>query len=289
MKIDTADTYALRRDQYERREHMITWVAAGIASLVAFVAARPLEGAPRCFLQVFFTLALAAGFCAAFARVGFEWKGTVLKRKLIKNPTLEGKVLEASDQEWPKGPEASWITALLTIAAAGIVMLVGIWWPRTQPVQPLPPPPPPVVSSRTELPAISIGAVGPFADCNVDLPSASDGQLNLLIQQYRDHMSSSTRAALIILVGTADNHRLSRRCAAKFGTNENLAVMRANRVRDELEKKLAKEPLPPRFSVLTSGPRHLEADKEGKERQLDRAVSGYLVLDLLTEAPKQKL
>ena len=281
MTPDPPETYAVRVAKYQRREQMTIWVAAGIAALVAFIAARALDGAPRPFTEIIFTCVIAAGAMVALARVGFEWQATCIKRRLLENPTLEGTFLAVVDQKWPSFPETCWRGSLIVMALAWILMGVGIWWPRQQSAIP-------TISSHIELPALSIGGIGPFSDCSADLPSDYRNQLDTLVQNYRSRVSPNARAALIILVGTADNRRLAPKCAARFGTNEQLAVARANQTREQLEKRFLSEPLQPSYTVLTSGPRHLEASVEGEERRKDRAVNAWVVIDLPLADTKQK-
>jgi hypothetical protein len=249
MSPTAVETYGTRVEKYQRREQMAIWVAAGIAALVAFVSARALDGAPRFFTQLIFTSVVLAGVTVAFARVGFEWEATLLKRKTATEFALKDAPLVGDDQPWPSFPEFCWTVCLCVITVAWIIMIIGIWWPRPR----LPAPPAP---SRAELQTVPIGRVGPFADCSADLPTAFENQLDVMVQNYRDHVNSNTRAALIILVGAADNRRLAPACVAFFGTNEQLAAARARRIRSQLEQKLSRALVQPSYAVLTSGPKH---------------------------------
>jgi flagellar motor protein MotB len=127
---------------------------------------------------------------------------------------------------------------------------------------------------NTDLQTISIGDIGPFPPCSADLSSAYDTSLSLLAQNYRDRMRPNARAALIILVGSADNQRLAPHCLARFATNDQLAMARAIRVRTELERRLSGENPQPRYVLLSAGPRHLEA----KDREQDRAVDAWVAV-----------
>jgi hypothetical protein len=161
---------------------------------------------------------------------------------------------------------------LIVITLAWILMLIGIWWPQSQPAAPL-------AISRTGLRTLPIGSVGPFADCSADLAPAYENQLDLLVENYRDQVNSVAKAALIILVGTTDNRRLAPGCSARFGTSQQLAVARANHIRTQLKQKLSGEHPRPDYALLTSGPRHLEASVEGEGRRHDRAVDAWVVID----------
>lgn len=282
MSSSPPDTYGVRIKQYKRREQMAIWVAAGIAALIAFIGARALDGAPRVFTEVIFTCAIAAGGTAAYSRVGFEWQATLLERKVKAEPALKNTPLAEVDQPWPSGPEGYWTACLWSIILAWIVMFIGIWWPRSL-AQVVAPP----VTNYTELQTFPIGSVGPFADCNADLPLTYENQLDLLVRNYQDHVKSNARATLIILVGAADNRRLTPVCAAYFGTNEQLAVARASNVRARLEPRLSGEPLKPSYVILTSGPRHLEAKAEGEGRRQDRAVDAWIAIDPQGATQKQ--
>jgi hypothetical protein len=281
MSPTAAETYGTRIEKYQRREQMAIWIAAGIAALVAFVSAHALDGAPRVFTQLIFTCVVLAGVTVAFARVGFEWEATLLKRKTAVEATLKDAPLAGGDQPWPPFPEFCWTVCLYVITLAWIIMMIGIWWPRPR----LPAPP---VPSRAELQTFPIGSVGPFADCSADLPTASEIQLDVIVQNYRDHLNSNTRAALIILEGAADNRRLAPPCAAFFGTNEQLALARARRIRAQLEQKLSRALVQPSYAVLTSGPKHLEAKGENEGRQQDRAVDAWISIDPRQDGAMQK-
>jgi hypothetical protein len=268
------DNYGLRIKKYQRREQMATWVVAGIAALIGFVAAHALEGAPRIFTPLVFTFAIAAGAAAALTRVGFEWQATLLKRKMREKSADSNTILDEVDRNWPALPEHYWTACLSTITLAWVIMIVGIWWPRVPTQVTIP-----AVADYAELHTIPLGGVGPFADCDAELPPNYKGQLDLLVQNYRDHTKSNVRAALIILLGTADNRHLSKRCASHFATNEELALMRATNVRTKLELMLSGEPLKPSYVTLTSGPRHLEAKAEGQGWREDRVVGAWVATD----------
>jgi hypothetical protein len=272
MRPAPPDTYGIRADKYERRAQMAVWVAAGIAALVAFIGARALDRAPGVLTALVFTIVVAAGFFLAFARVGFEWRATEIKRGIKTDPALERAPLDAEDQPWPAVPEFFWTACLILIGVGWVIMLVGIWWPR-------PPTVVPAIVTRTELQTVPIGRIGPFADCSADLPLDYENQINLLVRNYRDRVNANVRAALIILVGSADNRRLTRRCSVRFGTNEQLAIARANIVRMQLEQELSQERLQPSYAVLASGPRHLEATTEGGGRRQDRSVEVWVAID----------
>lgn len=279
MKSASPTTYETRVEAYQRREQMTIWVAAGIVALIAFVGARALDDAPRVFTKVVFLLAAVAGGLLAWARVGFEWQATILKRKMRDKDIPGNEVLADEDNEWPWIPDLCWKLCFAVILLAWAFMLRGIlaypagWWRHP------PQATPPHILASIELRMLPIGAVGPFADCSVDLPSTYQDQLDLLVQSYHDRVKSNIGAGLIILVGTADNRRLARGCFSRFGTNEQLAATRANLVLARLEQKLSGENLQPRYAVLTSGPRHLEANGEGDGRWQDRSVNVWVAIN----------
>jgi hypothetical protein len=281
MTTAVVDTYSVRVEKYKRREQMTIWVAAGIATLVAFVGARALDGAPRIFTNLVFTGAAISGLAVAFARVNFEWQATLLNRKVKANPTIEGEGLASIDQPWPGFAEGCWIGALLLIFLSWGVMLVGLWWPRPQALAP-------VIVGKTELPAIDLGSVGPFPDCGTTLSTTNQGQIDLIAQNYHARLSTDAKATLILLVGAADNRRLSARCGTHFATNEQLAEHRATSVREKLESRLRGEPIQPSYVILSSGPRHLEDKREGEGRKLDRSVTVWVVVGQTQIGTKQQ-
>jgi hypothetical protein len=272
MKSASPATYGTRIEAYQRRERLTIWVAAAIAALIAFVGARALGEAPPNLTKIIFTFAVAAGLLLAFARVGFEWQATILERKMRENNKAGGALLEGEDVNWPLWPELYWAGSIVVIALAWTVMLWGIWKYRPQNT-------PTHLPDSIELRMLPIGAVGPFADCSVDPPSTYEDQLDLLVKSYRDRVNSNIGAGLIILIGAADNRRLAPSCLSHFGTNEQLAATRANLVLARLEQKLSGEHLQPRYAVLTSGPRHLEANGEADGRWQDRSVNVWVAIN----------
>lgn len=282
---DPPDTYGLRIKKYQRREQMATWVVAGIAALGGFIAAHALDGAPHIFVALAFSVAIVAGAAAAFTRVGFEWQATLLKRAMTRQSILSTAELATDDQDWPGRQEWYWRVCLLSILVAWIIMAIGIWWPRASAEVPKPP-----ADRPPELHAFEIGSVGPFGDCKTDMPATYDEQIDRLAQKYRDDVQASgstARAALIILMGLADNRRLTPACAKLFGSNENIAITRARNVQTKIGPRLLAEQVKPSYVVLTSGPRHLEAIKEGDGRQEDRAVEVWLAIDRQVQAPQK--
>lgn len=275
------DTYRTRIAQYQRRERMTIWVAAGIAALIAFVSARALDGAPPVFTKVIFTCAVVGGFLVAFARVGFEWRATLLKRKMNEHAVSGNASLADEDERWPRWPEIFWLSCLAVIALAWTSMLLGIWWHRAQSTAAH-------IASGIELRMLPIGAVGPFADCSANLPATYEEQIDLLVQSYHGRVNSSIGAGLIILIGTADNRRLAPGCLSRFGTNEQLAATRADLVLERLEQKLSGEHLQPSYTVLTSGPRHLEATGENDGRWQDRSVNVWVAINPSQSNANQK-
>ncbi len=128
------DTYGSRLRQYERREHMTIWVAAGVAALVAFVGASALDERPALFTQLVLSAAVVAGAALAFARVQFEWAATLIKRDLDDEKVKKEQPLADPHRNWPSGRERLWTISLASIAVGWSIMLVGIWWPQLVPL-----------------------------------------------------------------------------------------------------------------------------------------------------------
>ena len=253
---------------------MAIWVAAGIAALVAFIGAHALDDAPKWIPKLIFSIAILAGVALAFAHVGFEWNATVLQRKMDADKLLDQPLTEEY-VPWPWFPERCWEACGVLIIVAWALMLLGIWKSRPVPDTP---------TTRADLETFSIGTVGSFADCSAGLPADYDAQITALIQNYRNHVAGKSRAAVIILTGIADNHRLSAACARLVGDNAHLAALRAGAVRAVLEPRLATEHVPPKYVLLTSGPKHLEAKTELDGRKEDRAVEAWVSIDFSSDA-----
>jgi hypothetical protein len=97
--MTAANTYGSRLRQYERREQMTIWVAAGVATLVAFIVADALEDRPRLFTQMVLSTAITSGGALAFARVQFEWAATLIKRDIEDKKVQKEDALAESRRE----------------------------------------------------------------------------------------------------------------------------------------------------------------------------------------------
>lgn len=122
------DTIKQRIEKYERRVHMTNWVAGGLGSSIIVLGTNALEGAPDLLINALYSLIVAGAVFFGFTRVGFEWKATVLKRK-IKNKDLQENGEPPDDEKkWPSMPETMWYLALWTLILIGGLIIVGVWW-----------------------------------------------------------------------------------------------------------------------------------------------------------------
>lgn len=127
-----SETYATRLRQYERREQMTIWVAAGIGTLLALVSVDALKKAPEIFGPLLLTIGILGGLCLAFARVKFEWLATEMRRGIEDGTVKNSDPLSASDEPWPNGADTFWRLSLLAILVGWILFLIGIWWSPVQ-------------------------------------------------------------------------------------------------------------------------------------------------------------
>src|SRR5260221_13116034 len=107
-------TYGARIDQYEWRKGLTTWVGAGYAALIALMNAKLLERAPV-FAAIAFLGIIIGGGLLAFARVGFEWKVTELRRRIKGTELTENSELLPEHKPWPASVETCWRRCLSTI------------------------------------------------------------------------------------------------------------------------------------------------------------------------------
>ena len=128
MTATDKETYRGRLREYERREQMTIWVAGGVAALVTFVAVGALQDAPAVLKPIVLSAAIIAGVAIAFARVGFEWAATLIKRDIEDGKVQATDDLDNSHRNWPSGPERWWTVALIALAFGWLVIVIGIWW-----------------------------------------------------------------------------------------------------------------------------------------------------------------
>ncbi len=133
------DTYKTRIRQYERRERLTTWFGAGYLAVTALLTTKVFELAnpPALLTATLITFIVFGGGCLGFARVGFEWAGTLLRRKIEDATVKENDPLLSEDNKWPNRVERFWVTSILFLAAAGLVALFCAWWPVLAPLNKL--------------------------------------------------------------------------------------------------------------------------------------------------------
>jgi hypothetical protein len=126
------DTYKSRIEQYERRQAMITWFGAGLlATFTALSTTKIFERAntPSFLVPFLITSIIITGVALGFARVGFEWEATKLRRKLDDGSVADREQLRPPEDQWPAQAERFWIFSLWTITVTGVIALVCAWWP----------------------------------------------------------------------------------------------------------------------------------------------------------------
>lgn len=125
------DTYKTRIRQYERRERLTTWFGAGYLAVTALMTTKVFEQAnpPAPLTAILITLIVFGGGSLGFARVGFEWAATLLRRQIEDATVQENDTLLPADNEWPNRAEQLWVVSILSMAAAGLVALLCAWWP----------------------------------------------------------------------------------------------------------------------------------------------------------------
>jgi hypothetical protein len=267
------ETYGTRLRQFERREQMTTWVAAGIASLVVFIGAGALAASPPLFSKVIFTLSILGGTALALARVQFEWAKTEIKRKIEDVPTVKDTPLADDEAAWPRTPEIMWDVARSTIVAGWSLMILGIWWPLLAGGGP----PRAASDVRLSLDLTGTGPdvqcpreykIGPLKDGATDRVESGNESFDDQIARIARDLGSTRqkrRLVALLLVGSADKRPLRPPLAQKFGSNVGLAQVRAKTVRERLETQLG--PAPPTVLVLSAGPSLVIMKQNGNDSQ----------------------
>jgi len=123
------ETIRGRLRQYKRREAMTVWIGAGYAGFIGLLSLDIAAGAPRWLLCIAITLIVVGAGTLAMARVGFEWKATIIERHL-EDGTVKDTDAYPSDSAWPSQEEGWWTLALSLIILTGAVCLAVFWWPR---------------------------------------------------------------------------------------------------------------------------------------------------------------
>lgn len=259
-------TYALLIQQLERRETLTTWVGAGIAGVVAFMAAGAAANAPWFLKSLIFTLVIAAGLLWSYARVGFEWAATQLRREVAGTQEMLQWPVPKTPDPWPKVADQCWTGCLVLIFVTWLILLIAIWFPaapacqecKQQPIEDIedediediddefpPPPPPPVPGPEGRAIALSIH----FDNASSVLPAT----------YLRQHLSSaietfgSSDSCVATFTGFAD-----RRGSDHF--NDQLALKRVRLISDifleAVGRPVASERVVSRVHVSANGERN---------------------------------
>jgi hypothetical protein len=129
--------------KYNRRQHIITWVGAGLAGLVVLTSGdlgrEILFRAPSFVRSLLLPAILLAGGALAYARVLAEWDAGEMEDKIAyiehkyanDNETVSNKELpeELKDNKESERGLRPFFLALCSISFAGVVFLIGVWWP----------------------------------------------------------------------------------------------------------------------------------------------------------------
>lgn len=272
-----SETYKARLRQYQRREQMLIWTAAGIAALPAFIVAGALAASPPLLKKLIFTVSIIGGGAFAFSRVGFEWEATKLKRAIDDCPVVQNAVLADEDKEWPSTPERMWTVTLVSMGLGWCLMLFGIWLPPAS-IQPN-------AASEVRLSLDLTGAgldidclgeykIGPLEDGAPDrVEEGNESFENQTARVARDLEGKRQKRRLVALlfVGSADKRPLRAALTQKFGSNAGLAQVRAKTVRERLEAQL--KAAPPNALVLSTGPSLAIMKQNGNEAHFREALA----------------
>jgi len=79
------------------------------------------------------TFVVLGGAGLAQTRVRFEWRETVINRKIEDNPAIANTALSDDLKRFPKLGFPIWLVALWAIIIAGALTLVSAWWPVETP------------------------------------------------------------------------------------------------------------------------------------------------------------
>jgi hypothetical protein len=111
---------------------MITWFGAGLlATFTALSTTKVFErsSTPRLLVPFLITSVIVTAVALGFAKVGFEWEATRLRRMIDDQAVPDIDPLPPTEERWPAGPERFWLAALWTMVVTGVVTLVCAWWP----------------------------------------------------------------------------------------------------------------------------------------------------------------
>jgi hypothetical protein len=80
------------------------------------------------YRSVLLTLILFAALALAYTRTGYEWAATLIERQIQDTPLTEDDCLPPSLEKRPTGSKIWWYLSLVSIALAGLVFFVSVWW-----------------------------------------------------------------------------------------------------------------------------------------------------------------
>jgi hypothetical protein len=119
---DSPDTHNIRLAKYKRRAHMIVWVGAGLAGLLALCTGDAFDNAPAWLKAVEVTLIILSGSFLALARVKFEWAATLIERSIESDENVKNTPYQ---EEWPQDAEECWSASLSCRGYHGCLLLVA--------------------------------------------------------------------------------------------------------------------------------------------------------------------
>jgi hypothetical protein len=266
-----------RKVTQNRIEHLETWINEHEKNQIGGVVGSP-PGQQQTALRPAFLLPLivvALGLAAFFG--GLFW---------FRHATRKGKIAAVV---MTLGGALSITKGAITIVDKWEIKIpITITKPKDNDKGSKPPDMPPKIQERPSAPnanpdlrACSIKSVGPFDSCSADVKNLD--QIRFIGKQYLEGLQK-WNSGLIILVGSADNQRLSSSCSKRFGTNAELAHQRGIAVAGELQKFLSDAGGRANSTVLVSGPRLIQASDH--DRHKDRTVEAWVVWNWNGQGPQ---
>jgi hypothetical protein len=129
VRIDASETHKQRARRYRNITHRAVWTGAGLLGLIGLISAGVLDEAPQILKVLVFTCVLLGGAGLAQTRVRFEMRERLINNKIEDRPAIADDPLPDDLREFPKGGYPIWLGTLWAIIIAGLLTLIGVWWP----------------------------------------------------------------------------------------------------------------------------------------------------------------
>jgi hypothetical protein len=101
-KRPPGETHKQRVRSYRHIKERTIWVGAGLLGLIGLLSAGVLDEAPWTLRALVVTFVVLGGAFLAQTRVRFEWRETIINRKIEDRPRVANMALSDDLKEFPR-------------------------------------------------------------------------------------------------------------------------------------------------------------------------------------------